>query len=386
MSISDRAPCRTIGIYGEDLAVYTSSTQAREMLRELIFLRVGDRFLFLFRKGSLDQDWVREYLRGLPQERVTAQELPWSRRSSNIRALIGLAETECSLPKADVYLRFDVGGLGRAGHPLIDGIADLSALNPRQSSLAWHGRALFKRALRRTLLRGGDTVVISAATKDDVLTHFPQARGYFHVIPNGIANEWFELGAVDAERLEDAWVWYGQVTPRKNLSGLIEAYATLQGQVTSRLPRLKLITRPGAGASNLAELASTLGLADAVHFVNPLPLCDLINAVKTSRGLVFPSFHEGFGMPIAEAMACGRPVLTSNTTSMPEVAGGHALLCDPGSRESMMEGLHALLDPAIDEISCRTARRKHSEKFTTQNSANSYNILIDQVLCKDPTR
>lgn len=371
---------RTVGIYAEDLGVYTSSTPAREMLKELITLRSEDHFTFIFRKGSLSQDWAKAYLQQLPSDRVTAFELPWSRRTSNIRSLLGFAETERTLPKADVYLRFDVGGLGVAGNPLVDGIADLSALNAQQSSMAWHGRVLFRRALHRTIQRGGDTVVISEATRKDVLDHFPTAQGRFHIVPNGIAREWFELGADDSDEMEDAWIWYGQVTPRKNLNGLIAAYARLLADGGSSLPRLKLVTKPGPGADELAALVRMRGLVEAVEFVDPLPLLDLIYAVRSSRGLVFPSFYEGFGMPIAEAMACGRPVLTSDTTSMPEVAGGQAILCDPHSQDSLVNGLRLMLNQELDCCRHRDERRRCASKYTTLRAAQAYDRLIDRVI------
>ena len=77
------------------------------------------------------------------------------------------------------------------------------------------------------------------------------------------------------------------------------------------------------------QLLDELGVADRVRFVGYLPDDDLPPLLGGALGFVFPSLYEGFGMPVLEAMACGTPVITSTTSSLPEVAGEAALLVDP---------------------------------------------------------
>jgi len=94
---------------------------------------------------------------------------------------------------------------------------------------------------------------------------------------------------------------------------------------------------------------------------------------------VFPSLYEGFGMPVVEAMACGVPVLTSDRTAMPEVAGGLAMLCDPENVGSIADGMRGLLSPAQIEPDAIAARRAWASRFTARRAACAYSALIDRV-------
>lgn len=377
-------PEHTIAIYAEDLRGYTSSTPSREMLRHLMGIRPNSDFFFLVRKGSDQASWLREYLASLPSK-VRVQSLGWTRREANLRALFGLPDTDTNLPKADLYLRFDAGRLGHKGLPLIDLVADLSALEPGQNSMPWHGKVLFRRGLRHTLQQSSDTVVISEATARAIRQHDPRVKTRLHVIPNGIANEWHEMGAKDSAAPVDEWIWYGQVTARKNLDNLLEAYAALSQQRNGDMPVLRIVAQNSPQRQRWMERVRSKDLEAQIRLEDPLSLTALIERVKASRGLVFPSLHEGFGMPVVEAMACGRPVLTSNVTSMPEVAGGHAVLCHPNDVLSIEAGLRTLLDPAQDTEVARSRRRAHAAQYTAENAAQAYSRLIDAVLKREST-
>jgi glycosyltransferase involved in cell wall biosynthesis len=80
-----------------------------------------------------------------------------------------------------------------------------------------------------------------------------------------------------------------------------------------------------------------------VHFTGPVPEEKLPSLYRGAEALVFPSLYEGFGLPLLEAMACGIPVLTANTTALPEVAGGAAVLVDPTSVELIAEAMERIV-------------------------------------------
>ena len=370
-----------IFIYAEDLAISTSSVPAREMLRELITIRTDDKFSLVFRKGSEKSGWALEYLATLPSDRISTHVLPRSRRESNLRALLGLSPASDNRLPADIYLRFDAGLLGPIAHPLIALVADMSVFDSDQASLAWHGRRLYKRALQTTAAHADKIVAISETTRIALLQRYPASTDRVVVIHNGVAAQWFQEIVPNHSNSSPYWVWYGQMTARKNLPGLLMAYAKVRDE-GHPLPRLKLVGKPGYGGATILNDIRELGLVACVDVIEPLPLPELVALVAESHGLVFPSFQEGFGMPIVEAMALGRPVLTSNTTAMPEVSGGHAILVDPSDIQSIADGLASLQDPTLFNVQKIAARRRWASRFTVQAAAAAYSQLIDSVIQK----
>jgi glycosyltransferase involved in cell wall biosynthesis len=158
----------------------------------------------------------------------------------------------------------------------------------------------------------------------------------------------------------------GTLQPRKNLARLIEAVASLR----ARRPALGLVLagRPGWLAEPLLALARAH--ADFVHLLDYVPQADLAGLYSGARVFAFPSLYEGFGFPILEAMACGTPVVCSNTSSLPELAGEAALLVDPLDPAALAAALeHVLTDAALAaELAARGPAQ--ARQFTWEAAAS----------------
>jgi glycosyltransferase involved in cell wall biosynthesis len=121
----------------------------------------------------------------------------------------------------------------------------------------------------------------------------------------------------------------------KNCAGLIRAFAAAKSELGDRQ---LVVVGPGRDveyATELRELAASLGVADDIVWVGGVPNEDTVHFYRAADVFVYPSFNETFGLPILEAMASACPVVTSNTTAMPETAGGAALLADPDDPETI---------------------------------------------------
>ncbi|MGR9072539.1 MAG: glycosyltransferase family 4 protein [Gammaproteobacteria bacterium] len=368
-------------VYAEDLAGYTSSIPSREMLKRLVRLRPDDHFILAIRKGTRFQSWWKDYLDELNVPNREVLVLERDRRWVNFRMLAGFPDPHAIKAAADLYLRFDAGDLGARCKPLVSLIADLSSFDAKTSSLAWHGRVLFRKAVSSSLRNSARIVTISDWTRADLVNKVAGVdENRISVIRNGIARVWFENAGLSGVEKPGYWVWYGQITPRKNLDRLLQAYARLLvSEEGGHAPRLRLIGSLAHDGERVVKAIEGLGLNEIVDLLPPQPLDSLVRHVAGSRGLVFPSLHEGFGMPVVEAMACGRPVLTSDVTSMPEVAGGLAALCDPLNVESIEAALKNLLNPGWDEECARRTRREWAKQFTAEAAASAYSALIDEV-------
>jgi glycosyltransferase involved in cell wall biosynthesis len=199
-----------------------------------------------------------------------------------------------------------------------------------------HGARVMKAGLERC--RNADLVLCpSAATLGD-LVELDFDERYIRRVPWGV--EALPVSDADAERvratyaLPEQFVLYvGTVEPRKNVSRLARATASLD----DRLP-LVVAGAPGWGDAGIDEVG--------VRFLGFVPERDLPGLYASATVFAYPSLDEGFGMPVAEAMAYGLPVVTSRGTATEETAGGAAVLVDPGDVESIRHGLTAALDDA----------------------------------------
>ena len=167
---------------------------------------------------------------------------------------------------------------------------------------------------------------------------------------NGVDHTRFHPGPGGAEVVRAAGLapgaylcTVGRLEPRKNHLNLVRAYALL---APPRPPLVVIGQRDFSFDAVFAEVGR-LGLQSEVRFLDHVADADLPAWVRHAALFVYPSFAEGFGMPVAEAMASGVAVVTSSSTALPEVAGDAALVADPLRPEAIAEAMQALLqDPA----------------------------------------
>ena len=127
--------------------------------------------------------------------------------------------------------------------------------------------------------------------------------------------------------------------PYKNCDGLLRAWALARGKLGDRQLAIVGPGRDEKYVAQLRSLAAELGIAADVVFVGGVPLEETVAFYRAADVFVYPSLNETFGLPILEAMACGCPVVTSDTSAMPETAGGAAVLSDPKDPASIARAI-----------------------------------------------
>jgi glycosyltransferase involved in cell wall biosynthesis len=160
----------------------------------------------------------------------------------------------------------------------------------------------------------------------------------------------------------------GNVQPRKNLERLMRAYARLRrpGRIGHDLV---LVGQPAFKGSSILETAKALGIEAFVKHTGYVSEDELVALYNGADVFAYPSLYEGFGLPIVEAMACGAPVITSNVTSLPEVAGDAAILVDPRSEDEMAAALERLLTDAGQRARLRDLGAARARHFTWRKMA-----------------
>lgn len=195
-----------------------------------------------------------------------------------------------------------------------------------------------------------DILVPSQAVAGDVAEHYPAASSKLQVVPNGYDPAMFDgiTSKVVAEvmqyhRVADPYLLYvGRLEARKNVGRIIEAFYRLADSGLFG-GQLVLIGNPGVGYERIRDLIGKQRRPDQVIQTGYLADRERAALLVGARAFVFPSLHEGFGIPILEAFAAGTPVLTSDRGATAEVAGQAAVLVNPESVEQIHEGLQRLL-------------------------------------------
>jgi glycosyltransferase involved in cell wall biosynthesis len=172
-------------------------------------------------------------------------------------------------------------------------------------------------------------------------------------------------------------LYLGTLEPRKNITRLIEAYARLR-TVYGREEKLVLAGGKGWFYDSIFAKVQKLGLESEVIFTGFVSDAEQVLWYHAASVFVYPSLYEGFGIPVAEALACGVPVVTSNISSLPEAGATLALTIDPNDTEAMAEAIYkALTDEAVRER-CRSHASSVAQRFSAQTMVEQTIAVYEQ--------
>ncbi len=207
----------------------------------------------------------------------------------------------------------------------------------------WKRAVYFKKFLPWYLRKVNAIIAVSESTKRDIVK-------YYGISENKITVVYDALPEIKYEKVEkEPFILYlGTLEPRKNVEGIIRAFALLK----ARGFKYKLVIAGGKGwkYNSIFSLVKKLRLQDDVIFRGYVSDAETVFLYKNAKLFVWPSFYEGFGLPVLEAMAYGTPVVASNNSSLPEVCGDAAVLVDPYDVHSIADGILEALDSNIYDV------------------------------------
>ncbi len=247
-------------------------------------------------------------------------------------------------------------------------------------------RSLHFYMTRRVLRKAARVIAVSQFTKNEIEKLLAISDERIEVIYNAIDERFLRGHATAADReliaqrylVNYPFILYaGAIRPHKNVVRIIEAFSALKSELQKeqQLPDLKLIII-GDDLSSHPRLRRTVvrsGVQNDVRFLGFVPIEVLRIFYDVAKVFVFPSLYEGFGLPPLEAMAHGTPVVTSNTSSLPEVAGNAALLVNPENVFEIRRGLQrALLDPGL--------RAQMKQRGYEQAQRFSWTVSVSRIL------
>lgn len=354
---------------------------ASELARALVALgQDGSAHEVVLFPGKEQPVWVDEVLNRSPSSVRLGCPLWRGRRKGFptriLRANL-LGATRFNAQRLDVFHSADffdtpLVGLGRT--KTVTTVHDISPILHPETVTPRH--AWFFRALIRPLVRRADWLItVSRSTAEEIVEWDPTLGRRLSVIHEGVSSDFYpvEPRIVAAMRAqyhlpEEYILCLGTVQPRKNLSRLLEAFA-LMVRHDAFLPPLVIAGSLGWLYEPILRRVAELRLDSRVRFLGFVPDDDLPALLSGASVFVFPSIHEGFGLPVLEAMACGVPVVTSNRSSLPEVAGDAAVLVDPFRAEAIAEGIRGVLGSKVTAVELRRLGLQRASVFTWADTA-----------------
>ncbi len=237
-------------------------------------------------------------------------------------------------------------------------------------------RRLTRPLVYRTALTANRIIAVSQSARRDISRLTGVSESKIDVV--------YEAAAPEFRRVEDATaraairrkygldfpfvLFVGTLEPRKNLPALVAAFSRLKTQ-GDHDHRLVLAGSPGWGRRQLRRQVRKLAAKDHVLEIGYVPYADLPGLYSLAEAFVFPSLHEGFGLPILEAMSCGTPVVASNVSSMEEIAGGAVESVDPLDPDSIRAGLKRVLESPQRRAELSHLGIRRSREFSWERAA-----------------
>jgi glycosyltransferase involved in cell wall biosynthesis len=233
--------------------------------------------------------------------------------------------------------------------------------------------AWYKWLLPKLTRRAQHLIAVSEFTKQRLVERFGIRPEKITVVWNGVDAQFRPRTAAEVDEVRDALgirtpkylLSLGSLEPRKNLRRLLAAWGRLE-----KSDDLSLVVVGAKGSPKVFRDAAIDEIPEGVHFTGYARQEHLPALYSGAMALVYPSLYEGFGLPPLEAMACGTPVITSNTTSLPEVTGGAALLIDPLDEGAIAAAMLRLIadQPLRDRLSALSIA--HASTLTWDTTAS----------------
>ncbi len=252
--------------------------------------------------------------------------------------------------------------------PIVVSVHDVSYLEHPQYFTKYRAHQL-KITVKRTVERAAAVLTPSEFSRTSILRHYRVDPAKVHVVPNAVSSEFRPIERFTAQReIQKKFaipapfvLMVGDLQPRKNHLGLIRAFEQLLMQHPQLPHHLVFVGKETWYTNEVRRAIDLSSVKGRVHLTGFVHDSDLVHFYGACDLFVFPSFYEGFGLPILEAMACGRAVACSNTTAMPEVANAAGILFSPASDREMTR---AMADVLLD-----SDLRQRLERLGTQRAA-----------------
>jgi glycosyltransferase involved in cell wall biosynthesis len=249
-------------------------------------------------------------------------------------------------------------------------------------------RIYFKALAKASTVRANKIIAISHHSKIDILKNFKTPEDKVEIIHLSVDGSYRPL-MNNLKQVKNKYgigknyiLYFGNFNPHKNVRTLLKAYSGLPREIKSQY-QLVLGGRKDSHCVELENCARQLGIENNVIFTGFIFEEDLPTIYSAASLFIFPSLYEGFGLPPLEAMACGTPVIVSNTTSLPEVVGDAGILLDPENVQKFTDAILTVLSDNELKDKLREKGLSRAKKFTVHKTASNILNLLEKTNSQD---
>ena len=349
----------------------------RERVSALARVSPNDAFRVFYLGRSAPPDFVSGWPKA--HANVSLTSFHGSNRVFDARALAGVTrKADAMLGGVDVFFSPHALPLPLSRAPRVLVIHDLSFVSHPEwfspQSRLWHASM----RMRTQVEQAACLIVPSRATARDLIRFWKIPEQKIQVIPWGVPSV-VRVGQRPV-RVGPRYILYiGTVEKRKNVLGLLRAFKILKEDAVFADARLVIAGAMGWGSGEIANSKRQIANSSDIEFRGYVTEAEKAALLAQASVFVYPSFYEGFGLPVLEAMTAGVPVVTSRLTSLPEVVGDAALLVDPQKPEEIAAAIGEILNDAglAEDLSRRGGER--ASQFTWDSSARQVLAVLGGV-------
>ena len=348
-----------------------NETYIRNLIRALAALDADNRYTIYLANAQAAAEWQNGFVVQHPNFSVRLLPPP----TPLVRVPVFLTYELRRRPVDVLHVQYTAPPFCPA--PVVATIHDL-AFEHLPETFTRRGSLQLKLTVRRTARRAARIATVSEYSRQDLLRTYRLAPEKVVTTYNGIEPHFTTQTSAADEAAQvrqrfgiarEFLLAVGSLQPRKNLERLIRTYARLRREQPGFAPQLVIVGRKLWLAESIFAEVSRQPWASDVILTGYVGDDDLPALYRTASAFVYPSLFEGFGLPPLEAMACGTPVITSNISSLPEVAGSAALLIDPLNEQELAAALQRILNDQPLRARLRAEGVRQAAKFTWRDAA-----------------
>jgi glycosyltransferase involved in cell wall biosynthesis len=228
---------------------------------------------------------------------------------------------------------------------------------------------------------------VSEQTQEDIIRMYGINQEKTSVVHNGCSDDFRSFNEFEKQRIrlslsngQPFFVYVGAIHPRKNVLGILKAFELLKASDSSLPHKLLLVGRQAWDNAAFDQFLSTMTYRNDVILVDHISRDKIPGIIASAEAMVYPSYYEGFGLPVLEAMACGVPSVTSGQSPMESFAGDSCMAVQPDDIQGMKDAMHRLATNEAWRTKLGNSALEKAQILTWDNAAGKIAVQIEKLL------